>query len=126
MTGFETITIRRATSADANELDRLAGLDSKRLPSDEFVLAEVDGDARAAVGVHTGIVVATPFHPTGELAELLRLRASSLRCSGGSKRAARRSLGRVVAAGAAPLRRLATVRPRPASAGRNRGAESSP
>jgi hypothetical protein len=126
MTGFETVTIRRATSADANDLDRLAGLDSKPLPSDDFVLAEVDGDARAAIGVRTGTVVATPFHPTAELAELLRLRASSLRCSGGSKRAARRSLRRVVAAGAAPPRRLATIRPGPASAARNRGAESSP
>jgi hypothetical protein len=126
MTGFETITIRRATSADANDLERLAGLDSMRLPRDEFVLADVDGDARAAVGVRTGTIVATPFHPTAELAELLRLRANSLRRPGGSKRAARPSLRRVAAAGGASLRRLATIRPRPASAARNRGAESSP
>ena len=79
MNEFESITIRRAGDADLAELDRLAGLDSTRLPGDDFLIAEVDGEARVAVGVRTGTLVATPFHATADLADLLRLRVERIR-----------------------------------------------
>jgi hypothetical protein len=82
---FESITIRRAGAADLPELDRLAGLDSTRLPGDDFMIAEVDGEARAAVGVRTGTLVATPFHATADLADLLRLRVERIRDAGQSR-----------------------------------------
>ena len=119
MSGFESITIRRVGDADLPELDRLAGLDSTRLPSDDFLIAEVDGEARAAMGVRTGTLVATPFHATADLADLLRLRAGRLRGSGGSRRPTR---GLVHRLGAAATARL----PRPAAPVRGRRAPSSP
>ena len=93
MSGFESITIRRAGDADLPELDRVAGLDSTRLPSDDFLIAEVDGEARAAMGVRTGTLVATPFHATADLADLLRLRVERVR-EAGPPRASTRGLGR--------------------------------
>ena len=77
----DSITIRQARSADGEALDRLAGLDSKALPSDDFLIAEVAGDPWAAVGVRSGVVVADPFRPSGGLAELLCLRAKRVRQS---------------------------------------------
>jgi hypothetical protein len=95
---FESITIRPADHADLPELDRLADLDSTRLPDDEYLIAEVDGEARAAVGVRTRTLVATPFHATADLADLLRLRVQRIRESG-SPRASTRG----------PRRRLETA-----------------
>jgi hypothetical protein len=79
---LESITIRRAGDADLPELDRLAGLESTRLPGDEFLIAEVDGEARAAIGIHSGTLVADPFHRTSGVAELLRLRVERIREAG--------------------------------------------
>jgi hypothetical protein len=55
-------------------LDRLAGRDSTVLPDDDFLLAEVAGEAWAAIGIRTGALAADPFRPSGEVAELLRMR----------------------------------------------------
>jgi hypothetical protein len=93
---FESITIRRVGAADLQELERLADLDSARLPGDEYLIAEVDGEARAAVGVRTGALVATPFHATSDLADLLRLRVERIRQAGPPRaptRGLRRRLG---------------------------------
>src|SRR5918994_7809969 len=60
---FESITIRRAGEADLPELDRLGGLDSTRLPGDDFLIAEVDGEARAAVAFAPGRCSQPPFTP---------------------------------------------------------------
>jgi hypothetical protein len=73
------ITIRRAHDADVGALNRLAGLDSQRLPDDEFMIGEVGGEAWAAVGIATGTVLADPFRPTAELAQLVAIRAARLR-----------------------------------------------
>ena len=79
----DTITIRRARAADRPALDRLAGRDSQHLPSDvpsdEFLIAEVGGELWAAVGMSTGVLVADPFRPSGEVAEFLRVRAERAR-----------------------------------------------
>jgi hypothetical protein len=87
------VTIRRAGSSDGRALDRLAGRDSQRLPSDDFLIAEVGGEPWAALGIHSGVVVADPFRPSADLVELLRLRAERLRGVGGpGSRAPRRRL----------------------------------
>ena len=76
---FERITLRRAGHGDARALATLAELDSQRLPDDEFLIGEVAGEPWAALGLGSGILVADPYRPTVELAELLRLRAGSMR-----------------------------------------------
>jgi hypothetical protein len=76
----ENVTIRRAVADDDASLVRLAQLDSKRLPSGwSFLMAEVDGEPWAAVELESGEVLADPFHPTADLAEMLLLRAARIR-----------------------------------------------
>ncbi len=74
-----TLVIRRALDADRPALERLAELDSARLPAGELLVAEVDGVARAALRVDDGAFVADPLWPSRELVELLGLRAARLR-----------------------------------------------
>jgi hypothetical protein len=78
------VTIRLAGPADAPALRRLAELDSRPLPHGDVLLAEVGGEARAAMEVAGGQAVADPFFPTEELASLLALRAEQLRHAPGS------------------------------------------
>ena len=75
----DQITIRLSRSDDEPALSALAALDSTRLRSRPLVLAEQDGELRAAVALDTGKVVANPFHRTAELVDLLELRAAQLR-----------------------------------------------
>ncbi len=74
-----TLVIRRALDADRPTLERLAQLDSARLPTGELLVAEVDGTVRAALRVDDGAFVADPLWPSRELVELLDLRAARLR-----------------------------------------------
>ena len=69
------ITIRNSTEADRAAIARLAALDSREAPAGEAMLAFVDDELRAAVGLGSGKAVADPFHPTAELVELLRVSA---------------------------------------------------
>lgn len=88
---LETVTIRMATSADAAALTRLAELDSARPPAAEaplMLLAEVDGELRAAVPLDGGRAIADPFRRTAELVAILSERARQL--SPGPAAAARR------------------------------------
>jgi hypothetical protein len=82
-----TLTIRRADAADAGALVRLAALDSSFPPTGEMLLAEVGDELWAAVEVDTGAAIADPFRPSGDLVDLLRLRAS---LETGAERAERR------------------------------------
>jgi hypothetical protein len=75
----QPITIRHSTKEDGNRILELAELDGHAAPSGEALLAEVDGRLWAAVGVADGIAVADPFEPTGEVVDLLRLRAEQER-----------------------------------------------
>jgi hypothetical protein len=77
-TRLSTIALRVAGPGDDAALSRLAQLDSARPPAGEVLLAEVDGQAVAAVSLADGHVVATPMAPTGEARELLALRAAHL------------------------------------------------
>jgi hypothetical protein len=88
-----TLTIRRASDADAPALNRLAALDSARPPSGDVLVAEVGSELWAAVEVKSGTAVADPFRRSGELVELLQFRAAGLRPGGGGQR---RSLGRLL------------------------------
>jgi len=74
ITNNDTITIRRAGPEDRATLKRLAGRDSTVLPDDDFLLAEIGGNSWAAIGIRTGALAADPFHPSAEVAELLRMR----------------------------------------------------
>lgn len=71
----EPITITHSTEADAAQVWRLALLDDRRAPKGPALLAYVDGELRAAVGLRDGHAVADPFTRTAELVDLLRLQA---------------------------------------------------
>jgi hypothetical protein len=71
----EPITITHSSEADNQRLWRLAALDDRRAPAGPALLAYVDGELRAAVGLVDGRAVADPFHPTAELVEMLRIQA---------------------------------------------------
>ena len=73
------ITIRRGHASDAAAIARVAGLDSSRTPAPPVLLAEVDGDLRAAVSLLDGAVVADPFADTRTVRSLLLTRAAQLR-----------------------------------------------
>ena len=78
-TGTSSLTLRLAVPADAEALDRLAQLDSRRAPRGAVIVAEVAGDLWAAISVDDGHAVADPFRPTGELVALLVERSRQLR-----------------------------------------------
>src|SRR5919109_3518496 len=74
-----SITIRLATADDAPSLRRLAQLDGARLPDGELLVAEADGELRAALRIADSAYVADPFFPSRELVGLLDVRAKRLR-----------------------------------------------
>jgi hypothetical protein len=71
----EPITITHSADADVPSVWRLAALDDRRPPHGPALLAYVNGELRAAVGLLDGHAVADPFHRTAEILELLRLQA---------------------------------------------------
>jgi hypothetical protein len=68
----DKIIIRRAHSGDAEALDRLAQLDSSRVPEGELIVALVDGDLRVAVPESGAAPIANPFHYTEELLDAIK------------------------------------------------------
>jgi hypothetical protein len=74
----EPVAIRRATAADRESLDRLAALDSAGNVVGEALIAQVDNEARAAIELATGRIVADSFRPTVHLVEQLQQRADKL------------------------------------------------
>jgi hypothetical protein len=75
MTSTADVTLRHANAADADDLVRLAALDSSRVPSGELLVAEIDGTLVAALSVDTGAAIADPFEHTAAIVDALRLRA---------------------------------------------------
>jgi hypothetical protein len=73
------LTIRHAGAADLPALERLAALDSHRIPSGELFVAEADGRLLAATSIDTGAVIADPFEHTASIVELLRVHANAVR-----------------------------------------------
>jgi hypothetical protein len=76
----EEMTIRVAAPHEWDAIDRLAQRDSAPPPPREAMLvAEVDGEMRAAVSVRNGYAIADPFRRSGEHVALLRTRAGQIR-----------------------------------------------
>lgn len=75
-TASSPITIRRATDDDARALDRLARLDSRRLPAGPHLIALVDAAPVAAISLSSGSVVADPFTSSEHVVSLLAERAT--------------------------------------------------
>ena len=81
------VTLRFASPDDEVALTRLAALDGAPLPIGPVLLAEVDGELRAALALRDGAVMADPFRPTVALLELLVARAAQLRATAAPARA---------------------------------------
>ena len=73
------LTIRHAAADDMKSLERLAALDSRRVPSGELFVAEVGGRLVAATSIDTGAVIADPFEHTASIVELLHIQAGAAR-----------------------------------------------
>ena len=73
-----TILIRGATTGDGPVLSRLAALDTAPVPFGPTLIAEVDGEPRAALSLRDGDVIADPFARTAELVQLLKVHASAV------------------------------------------------
>jgi hypothetical protein len=63
------------------------------------LVAEVDGQALAAISLADGAVIADPFHLTGDLVALLRVRAAQLQAQPQLRARMLRSARRVAATG---------------------------
>ena len=88
----EAITIRPEYPEDDPALNRLAMLDSAdAAPPRPLLLAEVDGELRAALSLRDGSAIADPFHPTAATLALMRAHARQTATSHG-RRAARRAI----------------------------------
>lgn len=68
---LDEVTIRMAGPADAPALHALEELDARRLAPGDVLVAEVEGEIRAALPVGGGAAVADPFRPTAGLVRLL-------------------------------------------------------
>jgi hypothetical protein len=69
---LDSVTIRLATTADADAIARVAQRDSRPEPPPPHLVAERDGMIEAVRSLLTGDVVADPFRPTSTLVKLLR------------------------------------------------------
>jgi hypothetical protein len=74
-----SVVIRVATAVDVHDLRRLAALDSARALLGTVLVAESDGQIRAALSLDEERAIADPFEPSAPLVELLQARASLLR-----------------------------------------------
>jgi hypothetical protein len=73
-----SVTIRAANAIDRASLRRVAERDSRAVPQGDLLVAEVDGELRAAIELESGEVIADPFRPTAELVRMLTMRRSQL------------------------------------------------
>ena len=89
------VVIRRARDSDTPLLHDLAELDSAAPLDGPVLVAVVEGEVWAAIGLDDRRVVADPFLPSGAAVELLRLRVEQLRAT--SRRPSRRVLPRWIA-----------------------------
>jgi hypothetical protein len=77
-TPLTQIVIRFSERGDEAALARLAGRDSTSVPRGALLVAEAEGELRAAVPVDGRGSISDPFHRTAELVGLLELRRSQL------------------------------------------------
>jgi hypothetical protein len=76
---YASITIRQPAPSDHEAIERIAGLDSSRVPSGRLLVAVEGDEIRAVLPLDGGRAIADPFHPTAELVEMLRVAAVPLR-----------------------------------------------
>jgi hypothetical protein len=76
------ISIRLAGRGEQAALARLAALAERPVPTGRALVAEVDGELRAALSLPCGALIADPFRPSRELRQLLALRAEQLDAEG--------------------------------------------
>jgi hypothetical protein len=69
------VTIRLAVREDAVAIAAVAGRDTRPIPPAPHLVAEQDGSIAAVLSLSSGELVADPFRPTAELAELVRCHA---------------------------------------------------
>jgi hypothetical protein len=81
-----TVAIRRAHDADVPRLHDLAELDSRPPLEGPVLVAVVEGEIWAGLGLDDDRVIAEPFLPTAAAVELLRLRVRQLRAASGHPR----------------------------------------
>src|SRR5215217_6875017 len=86
VTTAPSVLIRAARGSDGPALERLAELDSARVPEGELLVAESGGRLVAALAPASGRRIADPFRRTADVVALLELRA------GGSRGRDRRGL----------------------------------
>ena len=87
---YNNLTIRHAFPDDSLALMRLAALDSAEVPPQPMLVAELDGELRAALSLRDRSVIADPFHRTAALVNLLRARAEQLSAADARVREPRR------------------------------------
>jgi hypothetical protein len=80
----DRVTIRLAGERDRAAIERLSQLEGRRLDG-ALLVAEVGGDVRAALAIHSGEPIADPFRGTGDLIELLERRRAHLNGGRGSR-----------------------------------------
>ena len=90
------VTIRFAVPDDDPALRRLAQLDSSCVPTPPLLIAEEDGEVRAALSLLSADAIADPFHSTFALVQLLRTRAAQGNTRTTSRRSELLSLSRAV------------------------------
>src|SRR5262249_37196637 len=74
------IVIRYSRESDQTALERLALLDSRRLPPGSFLLAMVAGELVAAAPLEIDAEpLSDPFRPTEDIRQLLPLRGANIR-----------------------------------------------
>ena len=74
--GFDTVAVRMAGPGDEAAIRRIAALDDRKAPTGRVLLAEVQGELIAALGVTDGRAVADPFRWTSDVMALLEMRAA--------------------------------------------------
>jgi hypothetical protein len=74
----EALLVRHASSRDEARVRQLARLDDRRVPAGPYLVAELGGEAVAAISLSAGAVVADPFRRTADAAAMLRLRAAQI------------------------------------------------
>jgi hypothetical protein len=87
-----SISIRPFVDSDAQAVRSVAERDSNTVPAGVLLVAEVDGEVRAALSLDTGESVADPFAPSQVLVDLLRTRARQLTGAHPPRRRRRRGL----------------------------------
>jgi len=73
----DSILMRHSVASDHAALERLAALETRRLPDGVFLVAEVDGEIVAATPLDVDAeTLSDPFRRTAHVRELLELQAA--------------------------------------------------